>query len=396
MSDVFKRFLKLESASGIILILAALVAIGLANSALAEHYQSFLNTQVQVRIAALDINKPLLLWINDGFMAIFFLLVGLEVKREMLEGALSSRVQATFPAIAAVGGMLAPALIYAFFNYEDEVTRAGWAIPAATDIAFALGVMALLGKRVPTSLKVFLLALAIMDDLGVIIIIALFYTQQLSLTALAVGIVATLTLLWMNSRGEDRIGLYMLVGLVLWVAVLKSGVHATLAGVIVGFMIPISGKRYASPLKHLEHALHPWSAYLILPLFAFANAGVSLDGIQLSDLLSPVPMGIILGLFIGKPLGIFTISWLSVKLGIAQLPSGVNFKQIFAVSILCGIGFTMSMFIASLAFEHGGLDYGSYSRLGILVGSTLAAVIGFIALRVSLPNREANQSTEGL
>ncbi|MNO54957.1 Na(+)/H(+) antiporter NhaA [compost metagenome] len=396
MSDVFKRFLKLESASGIILILAALLAIGLANSALAEHYQSFLNTQVQVRIAALDINKPLLLWINDGFMAIFFLLVGLEVKREMLEGALSSRVQATFPAIAAVGGMLAPALIYAFFNYEDEITRAGWAIPAATDIAFALGVMALLGKRVPTSLKVFLLALAIMDDLGVIIIIALFYTQQLSLTALAVGIVATLTLLWMNRRGEDRIGLYMLVGLVLWVAVLKSGVHATLAGVIVGFMIPISGKRYASPLKHLEHALHPWSAYLILPLFAFANAGVSLDGIQLSDLLSPVPMGIILGLFIGKPLGIFTISWLSVKLGIAQLPRGVNFRQIFAVSILCGIGFTMSMFIASLAFEHGGLDYGSYSRLGILVGSTLAAVIGFIALRISLPNREANQSTEGL
>lgn len=396
MSDVFKRFLKLESASGIILILAALLAIGLANSAFAEHYQAFLNTPVQVRIAALDIDKPLLLWINDGFMAIFFLLVGLEVKREMLEGALSSRVQATFPAIAAVGGMLAPALIYAFFNYEDEVTRAGWAIPAATDIAFALGVMALLGKRVPTSLKVFLLALAIMDDLGVIIIIALFYTQQLSLTALAVGIVATLTLLWMNRRGEDRIGLYMLVGLVLWVAVLKSGVHATLAGVIVGFMIPISGKRYASPLKHLEHVLHPWSAYLILPLFAFANAGVSLDGIQLSDLLSPVPMGIILGLFIGKPLGIFTISWLSVKLGIAQLPSGVNFKQIFAVSILCGIGFTMSMFIASLAFEHGGLDYGSYSRLGILVGSTLAAVIGFIALRISLPNREANQSTEGL
>ncbi|MFQ2457034.1 Na+/H+ antiporter NhaA [Aeromonas sp. 25-248] len=396
MSDVFKRFLKLESASGIILILAALLAIGLANSALAQHYQSFLNTEVQVRIAALDINKPLLLWINDGFMAIFFLLVGLEVKREMLEGALSSRVQATFPAIAAVGGMLAPALIYSFFNYGDEVTRAGWAIPAATDIAFALGVMALLGKRVPTSLKVFLLALAIMDDLGVIIIIALFYTQQLSLTALAIGVVATLTLLWMNRRGEDRIGLYMLVGLVLWVAVLKSGVHATLAGVIVGFMIPLNGKRYASPLKHLEHVLHPWSAFLILPLFAFANAGVSLEGIYFSALLNPLPMGIILGLFVGKPLGIFTISWLAVKSGIAQLPQGVNFRQIFAVSILCGIGFTMSMFIASLAFEHGGLDYGSYSRLGILAGSTLAAVIGYIALRISLPNREANQSTEGL
>ncbi|MBL0448778.1 Na+/H+ antiporter NhaA [Aeromonas caviae] len=396
MSDVFKRFLKLESASGIILILAALLAIGLANSALAQHYQSFLNTEVQVRIAALDINKPLLLWINDGFMAIFFLLVGLEVKREMLEGALSSRVQATFPAIAAVGGMLAPALIYSFFNYGDEATRAGWAIPAATDIAFALGVMALLGKRVPTSLKVFLLALAIMDDLGVIIIIALFYTQQLSLTALAIGVVATLALLWMNRRGEDRIGLYMLVGLVLWVAVLKSGVHATLAGVIVGFMIPLNGKRYASPLKHLEHVLHPWSAFLILPLFAFANAGVSLEGIYFSALLNPLPMGIILGLFVGKPLGIFTISWLAVKSGIAQLPQGVNFRQIFAVSILCGIGFTMSMFIASLAFEHGGLDYGSYSRLGILAGSTLAAMIGYIALRISLPNREANQSTEGL
>ncbi|BBS18657.1 Na+/H+ antiporter NhaA [Aeromonas caviae] len=396
MSDVFKRFLKLESASGIILILAALLAIGLANSALAQHYQSFLNTEVQVRIAALDINKPLLLWINDGFMAIFFLLVGLEVKREMLEGALSSRVQATFPAIAAVGGMLVPALIYSFFNYGDEATRAGWAIPAATDIAFALGVMALLGKRVPTSLKVFLLALAIMDDLGVIIIIALFYTQQLSLTALAIGVVATLTLLWMNRRGEDRIGLYMLVGLVLWVAVLKSGVHATLAGVIVGFMIPLNGKRYASPLKHLEHVLHPWSAFLILPLFAFANAGVSLEGVYFSALLNPLPMGIILGLFVGKPLGIFTISWLAVKSGIAQLPQGVNFRQIFAVSILCGIGFTMSMFIASLAFEHGGLDYGSYSRLGILAGSTLAAVIGYIALRISLPNREANQSTEGL
>jgi len=361
MSDVIKKFLKLEAASGIILIMAAMLAMILANTALAGGYQAFLDTPVQVRIAALDINKPLLLWINDGFMAIFFLLVGLEVKREMLEGALSSRVQATFPAIA-----------------------------------FALGVMALLGKRVPVSLKVFLLALAIMDDLGVIIIIALFYTQQLSLEALAIGILATLTLLWMNRRGEDRISLYMLVGLVLWVAVLKSGVHATLAGVVVGFMVPLNGKRYASPLKYLEHKLHPWSAYLILPLFAFANAGVSLEGIGLSSLLSPVPMGIMLGLFIGKPLGVFTISWLSVKLGIAQLPPGVNFKQIFAVSILCGIGFTMSMFIASLAFEHGGLDYGSYSRLGILVGSTMAAVVGYLALRMALPKGEGEQSTEGL
>ena len=396
MTTTIKKFFRLESASGILLILAALVALASANSPLAGYYHEFLALDVQVKIGSLDLHKPLFLWINDGLMALFFLLIGMEVKREMIDGALSTREQALFPAIAALGGMLAPALSYLLVNHGHPETLNGWAIPAATDIAFALGVMALLGKRVPTSLKVFLLALAIMDDLGVIIIIALFYTQQLSLTALAIGVVATLTLLWMNRRGEDRIGLYMLVGLVLWVAVLKSGVHATLAGVIVGFMIPLNGKRYASPLKHLEHVLHPWSAFLILPLFAFANAGVSLEGIYFSALLNPLPMGIILGLFVGKPLGIFTISWLAVKSGIAQLPQGVNFRQIFAVSILCGIGFTMSMFIASLAFEHGGLDYGSYSRLGILAGSTLAAVIGYIALRISLPNREANQSTEGL
>lgn len=387
MSEMVKKFLRLESASGIILILSAALAMLLANSSLAGSYQAFLDVPVQIRIAALDINKPLLLWINDGFMAIFFLLVGLEVKREMLEGALSTREQATFPAIAALGGMLAPALVYTLFNYSDEVARAGWAIPAATDIAFALGVMALLGKRVPLSLKVFLLALAIMDDLGVIVIIALFYTSQLSLEALVVSLTAIAVLWWMNRRGVDHISAYILVGVVLWVAVLKSGVHATLAGVIVGFMVPIKGVRHESPLKHLEHALHPWSAYLILPLFAFANAGVSLAGIGLADMLKPVPLGIMLGLFIGKPLGVFTISWLAVKIGVAKMPDGITFRHIFAVSILCGIGFTMSMFIASLAFEHGGLDYGNYSRLGILSGSTLAAVLGYLALRWALPSR---------
>ncbi|MGY3927115.1 Na+/H+ antiporter NhaA [Aeromonas simiae] len=386
MSEMVKKFLRLESASGIILILSAALAMLLANSSLAGSYQAFLDVPVQIRIAALDINKPLLLWINDGFMAIFFLLVGLEVKREMLEGALSTREQATFPAIAALGGMLAPALVYTLFNYSDEVARAGWAIPAATDIAFALGVMALLGKRVPLSLKVFLLALAIMDDLGVIVIIALFYTSQLSLEALVVSLTAIAVLWWMNRRGVDRISAYILVGVVLWVAVLKSGVHATLAGVIVGFMVPIKGVRHESPLKHLEHALHPWSAYLILPLFAFANAGVSLAGIGLADMLKPVPLGIMLGLFIGKPLGVFTISWLAVKIGVAKMPDGITLRHIFAVSILCGIGFTMSMFIASLAFEHGGLDYGNYSRLGILSGSTLAAVFGYLALRWALPS----------
>ncbi len=384
MQQAIKQFLRLESASGIILITAALLALLLANSPLASGYFAFLDTDVQIRIASLDLNKPLLLWINDGFMAIFFLLVGLEVKREMLDGSLSSREQALFPAIAALGGMLAPALVYLAFNHADPVTRSGWAIPAATDIAFALGVMALLGKRVPASLKVFLLALAIMDDLGVILIIALFYTSQLTLSALLVAAAAVGVLYWMNRRGVDRISLYVLVGIVLWVAVLKSGVHATLAGVIVGFMIPNTGKRHASPLQHMEHKLHPWSAYLILPLFAFANAGVSLSGVSVQTLFDPLPIGILLGLFVGKPLGIFSISYLAVKSGIAKLPRGVTLREIFAVSVLCGIGFTMSMFIASLAFEFGGMDYGTLSRLGILCGSTLAASCGYVALRLTL------------
>lgn len=390
MRQTLQKFLQLESASGIILIVSALLAILLANSPLASLYSGFLNTEVQIRIASLDLHKPLLLWINDGLMAIFFLLVGLEVKREMLEGALSSREQATFPAVAAIGGMLMPAVIYLLFNYDDPITRNGWAIPAATDIAFALGVMALLGNRVPTSLKVFLLALAIIDDLGVILIIALFYTQQLTLSALLIAAVAVAVLIWMNRRGVDRISLYLLVGLVLWVAVLKSGVHATLAGVVVGFLIPNKGVRHESPLQHLEHQLHPWSAYLILPLFAFANAGVSLSGVGLADLASPLPLGIMLGLFVGKPVGIFLISLLAVRIGLAKLPPGVNFKQVFAVSVLCGIGFTMSMFIASLAFELAGVEYGVLSRLGILGGSTLAALVGYALLRSALPDREGS------
>ncbi|GAA4500056.1 Na+/H+ antiporter NhaA [Pseudaeromonas paramecii] len=390
MRQTIQKFLQLESASGIILIFSALLAIVLANSPLAGVYTGFLDTEVQIRIASLDLHKPLLLWINDGLMAIFFLLVGLEVKREMLEGALSSREQAIFPAVAAIGGMLMPAIIYLLFNLDDPITRNGWAIPAATDIAFALGVMALLGNRVPTSLKVFLLALAIIDDLGVILIIALFYTQQLTLSALLIAAVAVAVLIWMNRRGEDRISLYLLVGLVLWVAVLKSGVHATLAGVVVGFLIPNKGSRHESPLQHLEHQLHPWSAYLILPLFAFANAGVSLSGVGLADLASPLPLGIMLGLFVGKPLGIFLISLLAVRIGLAKLPPGVNFKQIFAVSVLCGIGFTMSMFIASLAFELAGMEYGVFSRLGILGGSTLAAVVGYALLRSVLPDSQGS------
>ena len=385
MPNPITKFLRLESAGGIILIMMALLAMTLANSPLSGYYQQFLDLDVQLRFGALDIHKPLLLWINDGLMAIFFLVIGLEVKREMIDGALSTRAQATFPAIAALGGMVAPALIYLLFNHGVPETHAGWAIPAATDIAFALGVMALLGNRVPVSLKVFLLALAIIDDLGVIFIIALFYTSALSMSALAVAAAATALLFWMNRRGVDRLSFYMIVGAVLWVAVLKSGVHATLAGVVLGFMIPYKGKRYSSPLKHLEHKLHGWCVYFILPLFAFANAGVSLTGLTLGSLASAVPLGVMLGLCVGKPIGITLISYLALKLKLAKLPEGTNFGQIMAVSVLCGIGFTMSMFIASLAFSADAHHYDTLSRLGILCGSTIAAVSGYLILRATLP-----------
>ncbi|ANI30876.1 pH-dependent sodium/proton antiporter [Yersinia entomophaga] len=387
MTNIIRQFLRLEAAGGMILIVAAVVALLMANSPLQGIYQTFLDIPVAVKIASLDISKPLLLWINDGLMAIFFLVVGLEVKRELMEGSLAGRDKAVFPAIAALGGMLAPALIYLLFNGADEVTRQGWAIPAATDIAFALGVMALLGNRVPTSLKVFLLALAIIDDLGVIIIIAFFYTQDVSLAALGAAAAAIALLAYMNWRGVGKTSVYLLVGLILWVSILKSGVHATLAGVIVGFMIPLHTKDKSSPSESLEHGLHPWVAYLILPLFAFANAGVSLEGVSLAGLTSLLPLGIASGLFIGKPLGIFLFSWVAVKVGIAKLPESINFKQIFAVSVLCGIGFTMSIFIASLAFEGGSEALSTYSRLGILLGSTAAAIVGYTLLRLVLPNK---------
>lgn len=385
MTNIIRQFLRQEAAGGIILIVAAAIALVMANSPLQPMYQAFLNLPVMIKVASLEIAKPLLLWINDGLMAIFFLVVGLEVKRELVRGSLAGRDQAVFPAICALGGMLIPALIYLFFNGADEITRQGWAIPAATDIAFALGVMALLGNRVPTSLKVFLLALAIIDDLGVIIIIALFYTHQLSLLALSVAAVAIALLLVMNWRGIGNTSLYMIIGLVLWVALLKSGIHATLAGVIVGFIIPLSAKNDPSPSESLEHELHPWVAFLILPLFAFTNAGVPLQGISLSGLTSLLPLGIAAGLFVGKPLGIFTFGWLAVKLGIARLPENINFKQVFAVSSLCGIGFTMSIFIASLAFVDADFSLIRYSKLGILLGSIASASVGYCLLRLTLP-----------
>ncbi|MEF1255000.1 MULTISPECIES: Na+/H+ antiporter NhaA [unclassified Vibrio] len=386
MNDMIRDFFKMESAGGILLVIAAAVAMTIANTSLNDAYQGFLHTYV----FGMSVSH----WINDGLMAVFFLLIGLEVKRELLEGALKSKETAIFPAIAAVGGMLAPALVYILFNYGDAQAVQGWAIPAATDIAFALGIMALLGKRVPVSLKVFLLALAIIDDLGVVVIIALFYTGDLSTSALAVGFAMTAALFILNSKKVTKLTPYMIVGAILWFAVLKSGVHATLAGVVLGFAIPLQGKKGEhSPLIHMEHALHPYVAFGILPLFAFANAGISLEGVSLDGLTSMLPLGIALGLLIGKPLGIFSFSWLAVKSGIAKLPEGINFVHIFAVSVLCGIGFTMSIFISSLAFGSVNAEFDTYARLGILMGSTTAAVLGYFLLHVSLPKKVA--SVEG-
>lgn len=383
MNDVIRDFFKMESAGGILLVIAAAIAMTIANTPLGETYQAVLHSYV--------LGMSVSHWINDGLMAVFFLLIGLEVKRELLEGALKSKETAIFPAIAAVGGMLAPALIYVAFNAGDAEAISGWAIPAATDIAFALGIMALLGKRVPIALKVFLLALAIIDDLGVVVIIALFYTGDLSTTALLVGFVMTGVLFMLNAKKVTKLTPYMIVGAILWFAVLKSGVHATLAGVVIGFSIPLQGKPGEhSPLKHMEHALHPYVAFGILPLFAFANAGISLEGVSLSGLTSMLPLGIALGLLVGKPLGIFTFSWASVKMGVAKLPEGINFKHIFAVSVLCGIGFTMSIFISSLAFADVSPEFDTYARLGILMGSTTAAIIGYVLLRISLPNKNAD------
>lgn len=377
-----QRFFSSDASGGIILICAAALAMLLANTGTTSAlYHSFLQTPVQLRVGALEINKNMLLWINDALMAVFFLLIGLEVKREMIQGALASRRQAVFPVVAAFGGMVVPALIYLAFNAQDPITREGWAIPAATDIAFALSVLALLGSRVPTALKIFLMALAIIDDLGAIVIIALFYTHDLSMLSLAVAAGAIVVLAALNLCGVRRSGIYLLVGAVLWTAVLKSGVHATLAGVIVGFMIPLKERAGKSPARQLEHVLHPWVAYLILPLFAFANAGVSLQGVTLEGLTSLLPLGIIAGLFIGKPLGISLFCWLALKLRWASLPEGTTCQQIMAVGILCGIGFTMSIFIASLAF--GSVDPGliNWAKLGILIGSVLSAVTGYMILR---------------
>lgn len=385
MIKTVQRFFKSDAAGGIVLIAAAALTMLLANmNATHELYEGFLSTPVELKVGALEIKKNMLLWVNDALMAVFFLLVGLEVKRELVQGSLASRRQASLPVIAALGGMVLPAALYLAFNFQDPVTRAGWAIPAATDIAFALGILALLGSRVPPALKIFLMALAIIDDLGAIVIIALFYTSSLSMMSLLVAAGAIAVLALLNLCNVRRTGVYILVGVVLWTAVLKSGVHATLAGVIIGFFVPLKAQNGHSPAGSLEHALHPWVGFLILPLFAFANAGVSLEGVTLAGLTSLLPLGIIAGLFIGKPLGISLFCALAVKLKWATLPPGVSQKTILAVGVLCGIGFTMSIFIASLAFGDVDAALVTWAKLGILVGSLLSAVIGYALLRSHL------------
>lgn len=385
LRNLLRSFIESDASNGMILILAAVAAMILANTAAtAEGYQALLNEPVQIRFGALDISKNLLLWINDALMALFFLLIGLEVKRELRVGELASREKAIFPVIAALGGMALPALIFLAFNHGDEIARNGWAIPTATDIAFALGVLALLGSRVPAALKVFLMALAIIDDLGAIVIIALFYTSGLSMLSLGVAAAAIVVLALLNYFNVRKISIYILVGIVLWTAVLKSGVHATLAGVIVGFFVPLEKREGHSPAEHLAHGLMPWVNWLILPLFAFANAGISLAGITLGDILSPEPAGIIFGLLIGKPLGITLFCWLAVRLRLAVLPGGTTIRDIMAIGVLCGIGFTMSIFISSLAFDAAHEQLVTFSKLGILTGSLLSAVLGYSLLRIRL------------
>jgi NhaA family Na+:H+ antiporter len=380
LAETLRNFARMESASGLVLLAAAVLALVASNTALAPLYDLFLQTPVTVRVGALHLDKPLLLWINDGLMAIFFLVIGAEIKREMIEGELSSLKRAALPALAAVGGMVAPALLYIALSGGQRDMLAGWAIPTATDIAFALAALGVIGRGVPSSVKVFLLALAIIDDLGAILIIAVFYTSELSPLALILAAAVLALMVLLNRLGVSRVAPYAVLGVILWVLVLKSGVHATLAGVATAFAIPLKGKTAggASPLKTVEHSLHPWSAFLVMPLFGFANAGLNLYGVSLYQLFHGVAGGIAVGLFIGKQIGVFGATWLAVKLGLGEKPAGAGWTGIYGVSLLSGIGFTMSLFIGTLAWSDG--SHAAEIRLGVLVGSILSAAAGIAVL----------------
>lgn len=382
---LFKRLIRHEAAGGVVLMLAAAVAMFIANSPLNEAYQALFDKKFSVLIDGVGISKPIILWVNDGLMAIFFFLIGLELKREMLEGKLRNPRDIILPGFAALGGMAVPAMIFAYVNWNSPATLPGWAIPAATDIAFAVGVLALLGKRAPASLKVFLLTLAILDDLGAIIIIAVFYTAKLDVTYLALALIPIAGLFLHNRLRAHRIAPIVLLGGMLWVLVLQSGVHATLAGVITAFFVPMKDRFGKSPMHALEHGLAPYVKFLIVPLFAFGNAGVVLAGMTLSDLAAPLPSGIALGLLLGKLSGVFGFTWLLVKSGAARLPEGANWLHIFGVAALAGIGFTMSLFIGSLSFSD--LAQMNAVRLGVLTGSILSACLGFAVLFAAGPEK---------
>ncbi len=375
-------FLQHEAAAGIVLLAAAAAALLLSNSPLAWAYDGLLHTPVSVRIGDFAIDKPLLLWINDGLMAIFFFLVGLAVKREVLFGNLSSIGRAFLPLIAAVGGMAVPAAIYVLINVGSVVGLRGWAIPAATDIAFALGVLALLGSRVPASLRIFLLALAIADDLGAIVIIALFYAHDLAPAALGIAVVGAGILFGLNRSGVRSFAPYVIVGVFMWACVVKSGVHATLTGVALALAIPTtSNGQTPSMLEWAENALGSWVHFGVLPLFAFANAGVSLAGYTFGSMITPIPLGIAAGLFLGKQIGIFSSAWVAVKLGVADMPQRASWRQVYGIAVLGGIGFTMSLFIGTLAFPDP--SYAASVRVGVLVGSIFSALLGYAVLHCS-------------
>lgn len=365
---------------------SALLALVCANTPLQSVYELLLSIPVVISIGALEVAKPLLLWINDGLMAIFFFLIGLELKRELIEGELSDKRNIILPGIGAVGGMLFPAVIYIYFNSHDPIAMQGWAIPAATDIAFALGVLTLLGSRVPVSIKIFLTSLAIFDDIGAIVIIAIFYTAEISFAAIIVVACSILALTCLNRRNVISSSPYILVGTIMWVATLKSGVHATLAGVVLAMFIPIRSKTDPdiSPLKIMEHDLHPIVAFFVLPVFAFANAGINLKGVGMEQVLHSVPIGIASGLFFGKQIGIFGLCLIAVKLKLTALPRGISWLTLYGISALCGIGFTMSLFVGSLAFEETGVNLLFDERLGIILGSLASGLLGYLVLAYSL------------
>ena len=386
------RFFSHEASGGILLMLAAAAAMIVANSGLAPTYESVLAAKFSVLLNGEGLSKSLILWINDGLMAVFFFLIGLELKREMLEGKLKNPRDVALPGVAALGGMLLPALVFVFINWNTPQNLSGWAIPAATDIAFALGILALVGSRAPASLKVFLLTLAILDDLGAIIIIALFYTAELKIDYLYLSILPLAGLLWLNFKGAHRIAPAILLGAIMWYFVLKSGVHATLAGVVTAFCIPLKDKWGKSPLHSLEHGLTPYVLYLIIPIFAFANAGVVLKGMTFADLFAPLPLGIAAGLILGKQVGVFGFTFLLVKSGLARMPHGANWLHIYGLACLAGVGFTMSLFIGGLSYTDAALM--NDVRLGVLSGSIVSGIVGYAALMLAARQDKAEVAPE--